>query len=217
MKLLYRSHLVALALLLGGMGQASAAPVFANPSFEVDSYCQFTPVVTGWVRGGSNTSFPGGMNNVCYGATPYGSQFVVLAGLDDGGPNYLAQTVSGFTVGDTYQLSFALSSEFSDGSIVHVSFDAGSSTPQQTFSAVPFPGGIQYWYTWETKTMNFLATATAVTFHIDSVPDHYEAGVDNFQLALVGDGVGSVPEPASLALLGIGLAGLGFSRRRTSN
>ena len=56
--------------------------------------------------------------------------------------------------------------------------------------------------------------AANITLGLQAPPSSNGAGLDFATLDLSPD---VVPEPATLALLGIGLAGLGFSRRRTLN
>ena len=66
-----------------------------------------------------------------------------------------------------------------------------------------------------TAAYTFTGSETAAVLRFG--PNGYNAGIDNFKITLTNPtdpGTGQVPEPASLALLGIGLAGLGFMRRR---
>jgi hypothetical protein len=204
----------ALLLLTSG---AMAAPSFVNNSFEVDATTGFQSVdPTGW------TTFRVGappylINNNTYGNTPYGSQFLALGGIEDNAASWIEQTVSGFNVNQTYTLSWAQSSEYTSSDELRVSFTAGSNTASQIFTSVPFPGGGQFWFTWQNFSMSFVPSATSVTFHFQGVPNltppSYEVGVDNFQIS---GGTGT-PEPGTLVMLGSGVLGLAGILRRKIN
>lgn len=196
--------------------QAKADATFVNGSFEADPTTGFQHVssLTGWTVFSTGAP-PYLINNAVYGNTPYGNQFLALGGVEDNASSYIEQTVSGFNVGDTYQLSWGQSSEYVSSDQLQVSFVSGSSTPSQIFTSVPYPGGSQFWFNWQTMTMDFTPTSGSVDFHFQGVPNSgsYEVGVDNFQLTDLSTQT-NVPEPSSLVMLGFGLIGLAGLRLR---
>jgi PEP-CTERM motif len=190
--------------------EAMAAPVFVNGSFEADATTGFQSVdPSGWVTFRTGAP-PYLINNNTYGNTPFGNQFLALGGIEDGATSYIEQTVSGFTVGQTYILSWGQSSEYTSSDQLRVSFVSGSATPSQVFTTPPYPGGSDFWFTWTNESMPFVADATSVDFHFQGTSAaNYEVGVDNFQIS----GASPIPEPASLGLLSAALL-LAFGLRR---
>lgn len=210
-----KSFCMALAVFLVivfGSLNAFAAPVVINGSFELDSFgSQSLDIggsnpLTGWTTN-HNGTYPWGLSNTINvynaGPTPYGDQWVVVGNYGYGG-TYIQQTVSGFDIGQTYTLDFALASEMDgqQGSLVEVSFLSGSSTAAQTFTA-PLRGA-DYWDTWGSFSMNFVADSTDVSIRFLGLAGlGYDAGIDN--VSIIGGGT-SVPEPGTLLLLGSGLS-----------
>lgn len=212
-------HLYALVAVaaIAGVGGAQAAPSFVNGGFEAGSSTGWDLMTAantpGWtINYGGNITFPRLNLNIAsggpYGANNEGRQFATLGGTEDGGTSSLAQTVSGFTPGKTYTLTWLQSSEFTSSDVLNVSFLAGSATSSGNFTSNPYPGGSQYWQAWQTESMTFVPNATSVTFSFHSFGSNYEVGIDNFLISGTG-----VPEPAGWALMLLGLGGLGGALR----
>ena len=215
-RILISAFTFATILYLAPQAVLSAGPLaFVNGSFEADASGGFdsacTTGLTGWTVH-CTAAPPYLINNATYGNTPYGSQFVAIGGVEDSETSWIEQAVSGFTVGNTYTLSWAQSSEYTASDQLQVSFLSGSSTASQIFTTVPYPGGSQFWYTWTNESMQFVATAGTVDFHFQGVPGSgsYEVGVDNFQIS----GASSTPEPASVGLMAFGGFALFALRRK---
>jgi hypothetical protein len=213
------SVLVAAAVTVGLSSGEAQAIAFVNGGFE-------TGVSTGWdlmnatntpgwvINYGSGSNFPrlnlNQANGGPYGNNNQGKQFATIGATEDGGTSSLQQTVSGFTMGQTYTLTWEQSSEFTTSDVLNVSFLAGSSTASQDFASNPYPGGSDFWFGWQDFSMPFLADSSSVTFLFHSYGTNYEPGVDNFQIV----SNNAVPEPGTLGLLGASLLGFGVLRRR---
>jgi hypothetical protein len=214
--------LAALGLLAGSGGQARGNLV-VNGSFEdnpIGSPFVSTNValVTGWTHTGSNGDGP--IWHVGYAdgdgsvtVAGQGQQFVTMGGgFDAAGSASWSQVLHGLTVGTTYNLSFEMAAEanFSGPQSLTVSFPTGSTTGSQVFTAATPPSN--YWSDWETKTMNFVATASDATLMFSVVNAEFDVGLDNVQVNAASN---ATPEPSTLLLGGLGMAfGLLARRRR---
>ena len=142
--------------------------------------------------------------NSPFNPPPFGT-FTQAAFLQGAG-SYVSQTLSGFTVGQAYDLSFLLGSRYNGGGyngnqIVEVllggnvikTYDLGSSTP------------------FTLENIGFTATSTTETLEFEGTNsgDH--------TAFLTNVGITATPEPVTLMLFGTGLLGIGGMVRRRLN
>lgn len=146
---------------------------------------------TGWTQGG-NTNFTGVTNYFGYASSGSFGTFFGPVGSD----GFISQTIS-TVAGHLYELSFWLRNEggrtndFSalvDGNILYSLVNIGPTVYVETI-------------------LGFTATSasTDIQFNFRNDPAFWRF-----------DNVSVVPEPDSIALLGLGLASMGFVRRRKS-
>jgi hypothetical protein len=176
---------VAFALTVAGPAQASPQPTLVNGGFETGDF-------TGWTLSG-NTGF---MGVTCPGpGNAFQGSCEAFAG-PVGSVGFLSQSVTGLLPGDFYTISLAWQADGGSPSEFDVEFGGVTLLDSFNHAASAF------------LTPHFIVRATAAS---ETLAFSFRDDPGFIFLDAVSV---TVPEPASLGLLGAGLMGLFFSRRR---
>jgi Protein of unknown function (DUF642)/PEP-CTERM motif len=183
---------------------------FVNQGNDTMSLAAGSTVITGWTVVTDTTAWIGAASPWNLNASD-GSFFLDLTNYQAGAPFAgMSQTIA-TTPGATYSLSFDLGSSSQWGPLPDSITASAAGTSQTFFSPT---SGIDVW---TNASMQFVAASASTTVLLQGASGFNYIGLDNVDVEFVsGPGPGSVPEPTTLALLGLGLAGLlATSRRRT--
>lgn len=206
---------------------ALASPTITNSSFEavqITTPFSSNPAdIPGWTHSGNvgdaliwNATFPQCCGGTGTAKAGDGNQFVTMGGgFGPTGSSAWSQTINGLTVGQTYVVRFMMAAEGETPTQqMTVDMTSGSSTAAETFTS-PVTNSL-FWQNWGIDQYSFLATGTSGTLQFSVTDQAWDVGLDGVSIAAA-DGRTSVPEPATLGLMGLGLAGIGLARRKRSS
>ena len=235
MGIIVKSVLGVAAAAVLSMGVANATPSFVNPNFLANTsgdptglgYYSFGGGADGFISSG-NAGFTGQANNGFYdnGAYPNATGGV---GFLQYANSVLTQTVGGFTIGDTYQISVSANARAQTGP---VAMEVRVGNTNETIGA---PGTVASgfippvdpmgtyatpFYTATSASFVALTTSETISFILTATTGVGGDGALLLSNAAITDltpPVVPTPEPMSIALLSVGIAGIAIARKRKAS
>jgi len=207
----------------GNFATCTGTAVQTNPSDNKTNFASCAP--TDWT-GGTGLVYvdaPGTADGSGYlsvygpfpSTSPVGGNFV----QSDGNPIYnsaFSQVVNGLTAGDSYTLSFyqaaGQQTTFTGATTEQWKVSLGGQTQSSTLMSDPSEGVVG----WQQDILTFTATAASETLSFLAWGDGGNTTNLPPMVFLAGVDLEQVPEPATIALVGIALFGIGAIRMRQS-